>query len=184
MIVLRGERVTLRPFRAGEFELLLAGRRRLGGEETVLPPKHVRSSAVRRQQRRRFERSGEFHQGFLDLALEAEGRLVGEIDARRPKRGLPPGVFELGIALFDAADRGKGYGTEAIRLLTDHLFREHGAGRVQASTALDNAAMQRVFERLGFTREGVLRGFMPVEGGRADYVLYGITRADWHEQES
>ena len=46
------------------------------------------------------------------------------------------------------------------------------AGRVQAGTALDNQPMRRVFTKLGFTEEGIMRAFMPSEAGRDDYVLY------------
>src|SRR5207247_2552954 len=112
-------------------------------------------------------------------AIEVEGRLIGEIDARHPPRAMPPGVFELGIALFDEADRGHGYGTEAIRLLTAHVFDELKAERVQASTAVDNQGMRRAFEKLGFAEEGVMRSFMPAGERREDYVLYAVTRADW-----
>jgi RimJ/RimL family protein N-acetyltransferase len=59
-------------------------------------------------------------------------------------------------------------------------MREHGAHRVQASTDVRNTAMRTVLERLDFTFEGVMRGFMPTAGGgRADYALYGLTREDW-----
>jgi RimJ/RimL family protein N-acetyltransferase len=75
-------------------------------------------------------------------------------------------------------DRGRGFGTEAIRLLTRYLFEREQAGRVQASTWVQNHAMRRVFEKLGFVEEGVLYAYMPSERGRDDYVLYAITRAD------
>jgi len=129
--------------------------------------------------RRRIANSGRLVGGWLDLAIDAEGSLVGEIDARHPPRAMPPGVFELGIALFDEEVRGRGYGTEAIALLTAHLFAELGAERVQASTAVDNSAMRRVFEKLGFAKEGVMRSYMPAGESRDDYVLYAVTRADW-----
>jgi RimJ/RimL family protein N-acetyltransferase len=168
MTELRGERVTLRPFRAEEFRRVWEFRL----EDGALPENRERL-------RRRYARSGAFHDGFLDLAIEVDGRLVGEIDARRGRNMIPQGVYELGIALFDAADRGQGYGREAVALLTDHLFRELGAGRVQGSTSVENAGMRRVFERCGFTFEGVMRGFMPAPGGeRDDYALYAVTRAD------
>ena len=38
--------------------------------------------------------------GFLHLAIEADGRLVGDIQARAPQNGFPPGVCEIGITLF------------------------------------------------------------------------------------
>src|SRR5439155_1296333 len=52
--------------------------------------------------RRRIESSGRFCDGRLDLGIEADGELIGSIEARRPPAALPPGVFELGITLFAA----------------------------------------------------------------------------------
>jgi RimJ/RimL family protein N-acetyltransferase len=44
--------------------------------------------------------------------------------------------------------------------------------------------MRRVFLKLGFVEEGVLRAFMPTEGGaRADYVLFGVTRDEWRTRD-
>lgn len=170
---LKGKRVVLRPFRPAEFRQVWAAHERMHEQS------FVRSRRSRERWRRRIARSGRFERGFLDLAIEVDGRLAGEIDARRPPYSMPPGVFELGIALFDEAQRGQGYGTDAIRLLTTHLFSELEAERVQASTAVDNRAMRRVCEKLGFKREGVLRSYMPAGTGRDDYVLYAVTRADW-----
>ena len=70
-------------------------------------------------------------------------------------------------------DRGK-----AIRLLTRYLFEREQAGRVQASTWVENHAMRRVFQKLGFVEEGVLHAYMPSERGRDDYVVYAIVSAD------
>jgi RimJ/RimL family protein N-acetyltransferase len=151
----------------------MAGRRRLDRGA------HVPTRGARERMRRRIANSGRLVGGWLDLAIDADGSLVGEIDARHPPRAMPPGVFELGIAFFDEEARGRGYGTEAIALLTAHLFAELGAERVQASTAVDNSAMRRVFEKLGFAKEGVMRSFMPAGESRDDYVLYAVTRADW-----
>jgi RimJ/RimL family protein N-acetyltransferase len=71
--------------------------------------------------------------------------------------------------------RGRGVGTEAVRLLGEHLLA-NGYPRVQASTDVDNVAMRRALEHAGYTFEGVLRGFMPAGAGRADYALYALTR--------
>ena len=169
MISLRGERVLLRPLRGEELETVWQAR--LSDESA---PWMSTPQAYERL-RERVANSGHFVDGWLDLGIESAGRLVGEIDARRPPRTMPEGVFELGISLFDAGDRGRGLGTEAIRLLTRHLFEREGARRVQASTWIENHAMRRVFEKLGFVEEGVLRSYMPSERGRDDYVLYAIT---------
>jgi RimJ/RimL family protein N-acetyltransferase len=172
MTELRGRRVLLRAFRADEFDEVLRRRQTLWtvGEHDELALRSVRE---------RLEHSGTLHRGWLDLAIELDGRLVGEIDARHPPHALPPGVFEVGIGLFEDADRGRGAGTEAVELLTSHLFDTLLAERVQASTDVANSPMRAVLAKLGFREEGILRGFMPTPAGRADYVMFGVTRADW-----
>ena len=87
----------------------------------------------------RIERSGEFDGTELLLGIQVDGRLAGEVQARQPRMGLPPGVFELGIDLFDEADRGRGLGRTALIQLLTRLFEHEGAHRVQITTDLDNA---------------------------------------------
>ena len=169
---LEGQSVVLRPFRREEFERVWSART----SESAYPPGLL---ASRERTMRRLRNSGRLVDGWLDLAIEAGGRLVGEIDARRPQGSMPPGVLELGISLFEESDRGRGYGGEAVELMTTYLFSEGVAERVQASTSVSNVAMRRVFERLGFVHEGTMRGFMPTPDGRDDYALYAVTRGDW-----
>jgi ribosomal-protein-alanine N-acetyltransferase len=171
---LRGERVRLRPLRLEE-ERVLWDLRGLAGFSGARSP-----GAVERF-RRRIERSGELADGKLWFGIEVDGALVGDIEARQPVDALPPGVFEIGIALFPD-DQRKGIGTDAVQTLTRYLFEAGAAGRVQAGTATWNEPMQKVLERLGYQREGVMRAFMPASGGRDDYVLYAVTRGDWDQR--
>ncbi len=165
--------VTLRPLDEADIELLLA-QPADGGMPGRLP-----TVAERRQRLERLvRRSGSFEDGRLDLAVCSDGRLVGRVDVRRPEGAMPPGVVELGIGLFAEA-RGQRVGTRAVELLVDRLFGEPEIHRIQASTALDNAAMRTVLARVGFSFEGVMRAFMPAAGGgRDDYALYALTRED------
>lgn len=122
--------------------------------------------------------------GWLELGIELDGRLIGDVQARHPKNAMPPGVYEIGITLF-GGERGKGYGRLALEQFTDLLFRDHEAARVQGSTWVENGAMRRVFELLGWTEEGVMRGFwLGGDGEREDYALYAITRSDWESRNS
>jgi RimJ/RimL family protein N-acetyltransferase len=126
--------------------------------------------------RRRIERNPTLDDGgFYALGVEAEGELVGEIQARSPQYCFLPGVCELGIDLLPQA-RGRGVGRQAVALFTEQLF-EQGLSRVQASTAVSNVAMRRVLQGLGWELEGVLRAYGPSEnGGREDYAMYAVTR--------
>lgn len=170
-----GDRVTLRPLRIDELNVLWEARKR-GAARWALEI----SDAARDELRSRIASSGEFADGEILLAVDAAGRLIGDIQARQPRLGLPHGVFELGIEIFDPTDRGRGYGAEAITLFTSHLFETLGAHRVQATTDADNEPMRHVLERFGFSLEGVLRAFMPSrDGPPRDYAMYGMTRDDW-----
>ena len=163
-------RVRLRPLELGDVEALVAAHD--DDPASFAPAGDEAKERLRKQiERRPTLEDG----GFLSLAVEADGRLVGDIQARAPKNGFPPGVCEIGITLF-ANVRGRGVGRHAVALFTEQLF-EAGWERVQASTAVDNSAMRRVLELLGYELEGVLRGFSPgANGGREDYVMYAAIR--------
>jgi RimJ/RimL family protein N-acetyltransferase len=163
-VVLRGEHVSLRPIRPEELDVFWRSR---GGKMT------------RERCAERIARSGRLTEGMLDFGIDVEGRLVGDVGARRPREFYPPGIFEVGIDLFRTEDRGRGFGREAIALLTSHLFDGCMAERVQGSTFVENAAMRRVFELLGYHFEGVMRGFMPARERRDDYALYAVLRDEW-----
>ncbi|MHB8642109.1 MAG: GNAT family N-acetyltransferase [Gaiellaceae bacterium] len=79
---------------------------------------------------------------------------------------------ELGYWLRREA-RGRRAAGRAVELACAWAFGELGMQRVQAAAAVDNVASLKTLERAGFTREGVMRSFIPTpDGGRDDYVLY------------
>ena len=169
-----GERVTLRAYHDDEAPILVSA----WGDAEWFAPRGTGPRELAERVRERIRRSGSFADGVVILAIETEGRLVGEVQARQPVNGLPPGVFELGIEVFEHGDRGQGIGADAVASITRHLFADEGAHRVQLTTDVENAAMRRLAERVGFRLEGVLRSFMPEPDGPHDYAMYGITKAD------
>lgn len=116
------------------------------------------------------------------FAVVVGDRVVGEAQVRHSSPVFPDGVFGLGIAIFDPADRGHGFGREAQRQLTDRLFRERAARRVQAETDPFNVPERRALEAIGFLNEGVLRAFFDGEGELGDLVMYAMTRDDWEKE--
>lgn len=165
--------VSLRPLKPGDLEALWAAR--MQSDEPWADP----SDEAHRKLRDRIANSGRVSHGELLLGIAAGGRLAGEIQARQPDMGLPPGVFEIGIEVFDPTERGTGIGRKALALFVTHLFEEEQAHRVQLTTDVDNVAMRRVAEFLGFGLEGTLRGFMPTKTEPRDYLMYGMTRGDF-----
>jgi RimJ/RimL family protein N-acetyltransferase len=123
--------------------------------------------------RARLARSGQLHDGWLDLAVEVDGELAGRIQTFVPSdRSLEPGTFDLGIGLHGEM-RGKGYGREAIALLTDWLFEQADALLVEAGTDPVNHAMRAVFRHVGWREDGTV-----TLAGR-DWLMYRITRQQW-----
>jgi RimJ/RimL family protein N-acetyltransferase len=80
---------------------------------------------------------------------------------------------ELGYLVFPAA-RGRGFGPRAVGLLARHAFESTGLRRVEILTAAGNAASQRVAEKAGFTREGLLRSYFESKGHRDDMVIWSL----------
>jgi [ribosomal protein S5]-alanine N-acetyltransferase len=73
---------------------------------------------------------------------------------------------------LDRQVRGRGIAVEALSLVTVWAFRDYGVVRVQPVTRLDNKRSQRVAERCGFSREGVLRAWEPFKGEQPDVVMW------------
>jgi RimJ/RimL family protein N-acetyltransferase len=94
------------------------------------------------------------------------------------------GTCWLAIAIGDPAQRGKGFGSDALRLALDFAFQELNLHRVQLTAFAYNAAAIRLYEKLGFTREGVYREFLHRDGQRYDMLLYGLLRREWEAQAS
>ena len=123
--------------------------------------------------RARLRRSGQLVDGWIDLAIDLDGAPIGRIQTFVPgDRPLPAGTFEVGIRLREG-QRGKGYGREAVTLLTGWLFEHARAQAVQAPTDPANVAMRTVFDRIGWTMVGTVTDY-----GRR-WVMDRITRPEW-----
>jgi RimJ/RimL family protein N-acetyltransferase len=93
---------------------------------------------------------------------------------------LPSKRMEIGYNLIPG-ERGKGYGTEAVQIMVDHLFLTKDIVRIQAVTNVENLPSQRVLEKVGFVREGTLRRVSHTEQKRGDAYIYSILREEWKE---
>jgi RimJ/RimL family protein N-acetyltransferase len=81
------------------------------------------------------------------------------------------GTAEFGITIGAEAERGKGYGTEAVQLLLDYAFTILGAHNVWLDTAAYNPGAIRAYEKVGFREIGRRRGARLIAGKRYDVVL-------------
>ena len=94
--------------------------------------------------------------------------------------GLTGNLLEIGYVLVPN-ERGKGYCTEAVRILVDYLFLSKDTIRIQAQTATRNLSSQKVLEKVGFKKEGTLRKSHFLRGEWTDALIYSILREEWKE---
>jgi RimJ/RimL family protein N-acetyltransferase len=87
-------------------------------------------------------------------------------------------VGHVGISLRPSF-RGRGLGTDTVRVLCRYGFEIRGLHRLQVETLADNEAMLRAAAGAGFTREGALRQSAWVNGAFADEVLLGQLVSEW-----
>jgi len=108
--------------------------------------------------------------GRQQFAITVGGRVVGSI-------GMGVNDSRTGhIGYWCAREaRGRGVTTRALRLLCGHALEDLQLERLELITDLDNLASQRVAEKLGFQREGVLRShLLHPDGRRRDSVMFSL----------
>jgi ribosomal-protein-alanine N-acetyltransferase len=74
---------------------------------------------------------------------------------------------------------GSGANRESKALILHFAFRTLGLGRVSAYAHPDNVRSLAALEKLGFRREGLLRGWHVHRGERRDVVILGLLREEW-----
>ena len=124
----------------------------------------------------RLANPGEWSDHYLHFAIEADGVLVGDFQFRHCDKTTPNGAWDMGLELSEDV-RGRGIGTAALIAGTQYAF-DQGAHRIQGSTAEDNHAMRKAFEKAGWKFEGVLRALFIEDDVPHDYYSYAITKFD------
>ncbi|MEG9296294.1 GNAT family protein [Mangrovibacillus sp. Mu-81] len=116
----------------------------------------------------------------LAIRLRESDRLIGyaELDgilwAHR--------VGGLSILIGEEAHHGKGYGREAMECLLAYAFSELNLHRMQLTVFSYNTRAIRLYESLGFTKEGSFREFLQRDGSRHDMLLYGMLADEWNSR--
>jgi RimJ/RimL family protein N-acetyltransferase len=114
---------------------------------------------------------GEVRDDHDALAIELDGRVVGGI-------GMGVNAHDYRARLgywISASARGRGTCTRALRLLSSYALEDLQLQRIELITDPDNLASQRVAEKVGFRREGVLRAHLRHPDGRIrDSVMFSL----------
>lgn len=116
--------------------------------------------------------------GKYAIALKDTNKMIGAIDLRIEKEAK---TAELGYIL-NPKFQGKGYMTEAGKLILNFAFKELTLHSVFARYISINEASGRVMERLGMHRDGLLRAQSEHKGNIVDFVYYSLLKSEYEAQ--
>jgi RimJ/RimL family protein N-acetyltransferase len=112
----------------------------------------------------------------VPFAVEADGALAGSASLWGIDTLSRSG--HLGISLGPHA-RGRGWGSDACRVLLEYAFLLRGLHRVQLEVLATNAAAVRAYEAAGFVHEGRRRESAWVDGEFVDELFMGVLEPEW-----
>lgn len=178
--VKRGERVTLRVLEREDIPFCQRGY----ADPEIRHPTGNPKARTQSQVEQRYEDDG--HTTFL-ICLDDDG---GEHDQPGDDSSRPIGSVSvkewgrtptIGYWLVPEV-HGNGYGTEAVELTLDYVFRVYEAPTVKAKAFDFNSASRALLESLGFTQEGRLRKDSFIDGEYRDSIVYGLLREEWQQR--
>jgi RimJ/RimL family protein N-acetyltransferase len=115
------------------------------------------------------------------FAIETlNGVTVGGISYH--SRDRKNGTFGFGVVV-DREHWGKGYATDAARVLLRYAFWERRYQKCNSACVHTNTASIRLHEKLGFKQEGCRRQSLYFNGQYHDDLLFGLTREEFDAQE-
>jgi ribosomal-protein-alanine N-acetyltransferase len=109
--------------------------------------------------------------------IRVDDVIAGDISLHSIHRG-PVQTANVGY-MVDAAWRGRGVATAALRLVVAHSFEQLRLHRLDAGAMPSNVGSQRVLEKAGFVRVGIMRRYLFIAGTWQDHVLFEIVGADF-----
>ena len=107
-----------------------------------------------------------------------DNRLLGDIGLYVINNWMSRDAF-VGIGIGNRNDWGKGYGTDAMKIILRFAFTEINLRRVTLTVFEYNPRAIRSYEKAGFKHEGRMRGALLKDGKRWDMMFMGILREEW-----
>ncbi|MGI0053968.1 MAG: GNAT family N-acetyltransferase [Thermoplasmata archaeon] len=175
-VTLDGPRVRLRTARPEEYDRLLDW---YNDPETVAPFDRFELTPPEEFRRELEAAAGDPDALAPRFVIErrSDSKLLGFVGFYRPHPVLS--LTDVWYVLGATEERGRGFGSEAVALLVDHLFERPERPRVGATCDIENVASVRLLERLGFRREGELSAALFHHARFHPVYIYGVTRAEW-----
>jgi len=169
--MLQGTSLHLRTVRESDLDALHANLSNLEDRGSYFPL-GLQSETVFR---RKFEEDGFWgrDEGML-LMIAPDNTVVGEIEFYPITHYLTG--YELSYLVFGPDHHGRGYATEAVKLMTEYLFARLRIERVQLAIHPENEASRRVAQKAGYTLESLMRRCWFHQGRFHDLEIWSIIR--------
>ncbi len=129
-----------------------------------------------------FTRQG--HENWIETMIKA-GKAVQFIICRKSDDEPVGSVYlrdidrthkkaEYGIFIGEKEALGKGYGTQAAKLMIDYAFHKAGLHKLMLRVLAENGQARRSYEKAGFVEEAYLKDEVLLEGGFKDVVFMAV----------
>lgn len=127
-------------------------------------------------------KSGSPNEPFFAICLKEDNNHIGNIK-------LGPINWnhrnaDVSLIIGEKNCWGKGYATEAIKLVTSYAFHELNINKLKAGCYAENLGSARAFKKCGYRQEGLLKGHVFNNGKETDLILLGVRKADFDQKES
>ncbi|MHA2200343.1 MAG: GNAT family N-acetyltransferase [Candidatus Thorarchaeota archaeon] len=174
----QGKLVTLRALEMSDLDDILRFHNTLELRQFQGPP-IVRSSKYMVQWLQKVSVWEPWRDGHIYLAVieNATGKFLGR--AALEDIRLPHNRAELSISIDDPEERGKGYGSDAVRILLWVGFHILGLNSIYLDTMEDNERSIYIYEKIGFKRVGILRETEYMEGAHKGLMIMDILREEF-----
>ena len=145
-------------------------------------PARPLSAAMVKKQYEKLEKKIEEEKNLIHFMIRAkeDDRLIGKAVVQWIEWTNSNGWIRLGIGA--AEDRGKGYGTQVLRMLLRFAFAEINLFRVSAMVPEYNIGGIALLQKFGFAQEVCRRSALERDGRRWDLYVYGLLNEEWQNR--
>lgn len=111
------------------------------------------------------------------ICLNENDQMIGELSIFDMEEDEKKAGFRISMSSIELT--GKGYGTEAIRLVLKFVFENLKLNRLQLEVFSHNLHGIRAYEKVGFVKEGTLRESLYYNGKYSDEIIMSMLLSDY-----
>lgn len=177
--MIKGKKLYLRPFKQQDIDVWVEHVNNFEYKGDYLPLNITSQVAINKK----FSENGLLDEdyGRLLICENETDRMLGYIVYFKTAHYLVG--LEVGYVIFNPDDRGKGYCTEALALMTEWLFLSKQIMRLQVTVDVDNIGSRRAAEKCGYIYEGTARMAVFSRGKYNDILMLSINRPEFEKRK-